>query len=189
MPLAILLTPNEIDAMAAAFWIVVAVVSGLVIHRVLRWVLNRWAQRHHSAFAAALIRRTERPAAYIVPFVAILVAMQIVDLPASWTRPVVLVSGLLTIGSVAWSLIALIRLWGDLVLARHQVDAEDNLLARQLGTRVNILSRTAVTLVIIVAVGMMLMTFPPVRALGTALLASAGLAGIIVVLSARSLFE
>ena len=33
------------------------------------------------------------------------------------------------------------------------------------------------------------MTFPPIRALGTTLLASAGLAGIVVGFAARPLFE
>jgi small-conductance mechanosensitive channel len=69
------------------------------------------------------------------------------------------------------------------------LDVEDNLLARQLGTRVDILSRVVVTIVILVALGADLMTFPPIRALGTTLLASAGVAGIAVGLAARPLFE
>jgi len=59
----------------------------------------------------------------------------------------------------------------------------------KLGTRVDILSRIASTLVGIVAVGMILMTFPEIRALGTTLLASAGVAGIVAGLAARPLFE
>jgi small-conductance mechanosensitive channel len=84
---------------------------------------------------------------------------------------------------------ALIALWRDVVVARHRIDVEDNLLARQLGTRIDILARIANTLIAIVAVGMILTTFPEIRALGTTLLASAGVAGIVAGLAARPLFE
>ncbi len=80
-------------------------------------------------------------------------------------------------------------MWGDIIVAKHRIDVEDNLLARQLGTRVDILSRVLVIIVLIVALGAELMTFPPIRALGTTLLASAGVAGIAVGLAARPLFE
>jgi small-conductance mechanosensitive channel len=183
------LTPTQMDGITALAWILIAIVVGLVAHRLMRWTLAGWARRSHSTLAAAVIRRTERPAAYIVPLLAILVTLPNLDLPASWTVPLLHISGLLTIAAIAWSLVALIRMWGDIVVARHRIDVEDNLLARQLGTRVDILGRIGVILVVVIALGMMLMTYPPIRALGTTLLASAGLAGIVVGLAARPLFE
>ena len=183
------LSRTELDAITEAAWVLIAIAIGLVVHRVTYWLLSRWAERSHNWFAAAVVRRTCRPAAYIVPLLAILIAEQFLDLPAAWTNAIVHASGLLTIAGVGWTLIALIRLWGDVVVARHRIDVEDNLLARQLGTRVDILSRVAVIIVVLVTAGMMLMTFPSIRALGTTLLASAGLAGIVAGLAARPLFE
>jgi small-conductance mechanosensitive channel len=96
---------------------------------------------------------------------------------------------LLTIAAIAWSIIATVRLLSDIVIARHRMDVSDNLLARQLGTRVDILTRVAVTLVIVVALGAMLMTFPSIQTLGTTLLASAGVLGLVAGIAARPLFE
>jgi small-conductance mechanosensitive channel len=183
------LTRPELDAITALVWLLIAVAVGLVVHKVLCWTLTRWAERANNPFVAAVVRRTQRPASYVLPLLAILIVFPNLVLPAAWTRPAIHLAGLLTIAGVAWSAIAMIRLWGDVVIARHRIDVEDNLLARQLGTRVDILSRVGVTIVVIVAVGMMLMTFPSIRALGTTLLASAGLAGIVVGLAARPLFE
>ena len=183
------LTGNELDAITTSVWLLIAIVAGLAIHRVAAWASARWAEHSKSPYAAAIVRRTRRPAAYIVPMLAILLTLPNLDLPPSWTVPVLHVTGLLTIGAIAWSLIALVRLWGDIAVARHRLDVEDNLLARQLGTRVDILTRVAVTLVVIIAIGMMLMTYPPIRAIGTTLLASAGVAGIVAGLAARPLFE
>jgi small-conductance mechanosensitive channel len=179
---------TQLDAIVAVVWLVGAIVVGLVAHRLVYWLFARWAARQ-STFAAAVVRRTRRPAAYIFPLLTILLVASQIDLPPSWTKPALHVSGLLTIAALAWTIIATIRLWGDVVIARHRIDVEDNLLARQLGTRVDIMTRVIVTLVIIVAVGMGLMTFPEVRAIGTTLLASAGLLGIVAGLAARPLFE
>ena len=183
------LNRNQLDAITGVAWVFIAVVVGIAIHRVVYWAFARWADRHHSTFAAAVVRRTRRPAAYIFPLVAILAAAPQLDLPDTWTRPAIHVTGLLTIAAVAWTIIATIRLFGDIVVARHRIDVEDNLAARQLGTRVDILTRVVVIVVIIIALGAMLMTFPAIRTLGTTLLASAGVIGLVAGIAARPLFE
>jgi small-conductance mechanosensitive channel len=84
----------------------------------------------------------------------------------------------------------MIRFLADVMLSRQRIDSgDDNLLARELGTRVNILARTATILITVLALGMMAMTFPTIRAFGTTLLASAGVAGLVVGLASRPLFE
>ena len=179
----------QFDGLTLAGSIVLAIILGVIAHRVLYWALRRMEARRHSAFGDAVIRRTCRPAAYILPLLAILATVPNLVLPESWTTSVLRITGLLTIGAIAWTIITTIQLWSDVVVARHRIDVEDNLLARQLGTRVDILTRAAVIVVIIVAVGMELMTFPEVRTIGTTLLASAGLVGIVAGLAARPLFE
>jgi len=139
------LNRNQLDAITGVAWVLIAVVVGIVIHRVAYWLFARWAERRHSTFAAAVVRRTCRPAAYIFPLVAILAAAPQLDLPDAWTRPAIHLTGLLTIAAVAWTIIATIRLFGDLVIARNRIDVADNLTARQLGTRVDILTRVVVT--------------------------------------------
>jgi small-conductance mechanosensitive channel len=56
-------------------------------------------------------------------------------------------------------------------------------------TQVNVISRVLVVLVAIIGIGLALMTFPRVRELGASLLASAGIAGIIVGFAARPVLE
>ena len=183
------LNRNQLDAITGVAWVLIAVAVGIVLHRVVYWLFARWAERHHSTFAAAVVRRTCRPAAYIFPLVAILAAAPQLDLPDVWTRPAVHITGLLTIAAVAWTIISTIRLFGDVVIARNRIDVADNLTARQLGTRVDILTRVVVIVVIVIALGAMLMTFPPIRTLGTTLLASAGIIGLVAGIAARPLFE
>ena len=61
----------------------------------------------------------------------------------------------------------------------------DNLTARRIRTQISVLQRIVSIVVIVLAIGFMLMTFPPIRQLGTSLLASAGLAGLVVGVAMR----
>jgi small-conductance mechanosensitive channel len=56
----------------------------------------------------------------------------------------------------------------------------DDLAARRMQTQVQILRRIAVVTVAIVTLSLMLMTFPEIRHISISLLASAGLAGLIM---------
>ncbi|HTJ28221.1 MAG TPA: mechanosensitive ion channel domain-containing protein [Candidatus Limnocylindria bacterium] len=186
------LNDTERDILIAVATTAAAALLGVLVHRLLQRFVLAWAQRSGSDLLQAIIRRTSRPAAYIVPLIFILIALPNIVLrdPDMPLRGVIVHSaGLATIAATAWAISALIRLWADIIVARHRIDVEDNLLARQLGTRVDILARTATILVVIVAAATMLMTFPSIRTIGTTLLASAGAAGIVVGLAARPLFE
>jgi small-conductance mechanosensitive channel len=189
MTLAFLLDITQLDGTRAATWILIAVLAGLVVHRIVHWLFSRWSRLQGGTLASAIVRRLARPSAYIFPLLAVMVVVPNLTLPASWKHPLFHTVGLLAIAGIGWAMVALVRLWGDVVVARHRIDVEDNLLARQLGTRVDILARTATTLVVLIAIGMMLMTFPEIRALGTTILASAGVVGIVGGLAARPLFE
>jgi small-conductance mechanosensitive channel len=183
------LNDSQLDIVMAAFWVVVATVVGLVIHRALFLLFDRWAH-HNSSFAGAVVRNLNQAARFIIPFLCILVVFPYLDLSGAMKGRVIHLTGLATIASFAWAAIASIRFLADVTLARHRIDAgDDNLLARNLGTRVNILARTATILITVLAIGMMAMTFPTIRAFGTTLLASAGVAGLVVGLASRPLFE
>lgn len=189
MYLGFLLTPATVQAIAEGFWILVAIALGVIAHRAVYAAFDRWAHHRDGPVTVALVRRTARPAAYIFPLLAVLAIVPTIGIDEHWKGRTSHVTGLLVIAAIAWACVALLRLWGDVVVARHRIDVADNLIARQLGTRVDILVRTATLLVSLLALGAMLMTFPQIRALGTTLLASAGLIGIVAGIAARPIFE
>ena len=92
---------------------------------------------------------------------------------------------LVVIGAVAWLLIGLVAAAAELVAGRFDVTSEDNLRARRVHTQAAILRRVAAVVIGVVAVAVMLTTFPSVRTLGASLLASAGIAGIVLGLAAQ----
>ncbi|GAC1534519.1 MAG: hypothetical protein NVS2B17_03660 [Candidatus Velthaea sp.] len=180
--------PNLIVALAS---LALAFVGALAAHRILYGLLTRLAQQKDHVWGA-VVRRTRLPASYIMPLTALLVTSALLDdsyIPHKWNKPFEHGFGLATIAAVAWALAALVNLATDLAKSRYSIDAEDNLMARRVGTRVDILSRATVAIVFVVAVAAALMTFPTIRTLGTTLLASAGVAGLAIGIAARPVFE
>lgn len=82
-----------------------------------------------------------------------------------------------------------IHIWITLYLRRFKLDSEDNLLARKHVTQSRILERVAVTLLIVIGISAVLMTFDGVAQYGVSLLASAGAAGIVLGLALQPLLK
>src|SRR5207248_4652842 len=74
-------------------------------------------------------------------------------------------------------------------LRRFQTETTDNLLARKHVTQVRILNRAMHTLIVVVTLSAVLMTFEPVRQYGVSLFASAGIAGLVAGLAARPMLS
>jgi small-conductance mechanosensitive channel len=70
-------------------------------------------------------------------------------------------------------------------MSRHRLDVPDNVPARRIYTQVSVIRKIIVTTVVIIATGSILMMFDPVRQFGTSILASAGIAGIVIGFAAQ----
>ncbi|MEO8307838.1 MAG: mechanosensitive ion channel domain-containing protein [Pseudomonadota bacterium] len=89
------------------------------------------------------------------------------------------------IGVFAYILYRLIDAACQLVLSRHRIDVADNREARGVYTQVTVLRKVALSVIGTFALASMLMVFDSVRQLGTTILASAGVAGIVVGFAAQ----
>jgi small-conductance mechanosensitive channel len=94
---------------------------------------------------------------------------------------------LLVIGSVTWLGMRLVAAATRMVALAYPSDAADNLNARRIQTQARVLGRTLALLLILFGLASALMTFPAVRQIGAGLLASAGLAGLVVGFAAKPL--
>lgn len=173
----------------ARFLLIVAVivVVAQLVHRLLRPVVRRLAG--WSPMMQALVRRCDRPVQLLVPLLASHVALQGM---AEGTPALALVercSEVSIIVAFTWLAVAAIRAVGDGVVVLHPVDMADNLAARRIHTQTRVLTRIASSAALVAGLAFVLMTFPRVRQLGASLLASAGVAGLVVGLAARSVFS
>jgi small-conductance mechanosensitive channel len=184
-----LYAPAYHDGIIAALILLAVVVVALLIQKALFNVLENLLRNKNEGITSALLRRAQAPAGFALPLLAALIAIPYLRFPADVDAALVKITGVASVVAVAWAVIASIGLYSDIVKSRYKIDVEDNLRARQVETRIEILGRSAVTVVVIVSVAMAAMVFPQARAIGTTLLASAGVAGIVIGIAARPLFE
>ncbi|GAA1818729.1 mechanosensitive ion channel [Luedemannella flava] len=158
------------------------VLGGLALAR---RALRRLSRR--VPMAGQLAFRAHRPARAFGVLVALAVGGSIV-LPAGDGRDVTLsVLHLALVAAGAWLLTALLFVVEESALARFRTDVVDNRRARTVHTQVRLIRRVTAAVITVLAVGAMLLTIPGARALGTSLLASAGLVGVVAALAAQSL--
>ncbi|MFB6279799.1 MAG: mechanosensitive ion channel family protein [Salinibacter sp.] len=173
---------------AALILVAAALLGGLLYagaHRFLQ-VVTRDAD-WRPPLRRALLRRIQWPLRILVPVLCVYAALPTVRGALGETALVVLDHGLqiLVVAGVAWGLLALLLVGEEAISERYATEAPDNLEARKIVTRTRILRRVAATGIIVIATGIVLMQYEPFRELGTGILASAGIAGIVVGIAAQ----
>ena len=93
---------------------------------------------------------------------------------------------ILTIVAGGWFVGALLGALIAHAMGRYDVDVADNRFARKVRTQLAIVRRLVFVVVAIVVLGAVLLTFPAVQAVGTSVLASAGVVSVIAGLAAQS---
>lgn len=167
-----------------AFGIVLALAAWIAF-RIVDAVLRRATS--HSPTFQHLRTATHKPSGLLFPLLALEVV--IYGAPDQLTG-IQLVRQLMTVAVVSaltWLLIKGVQAIGEAVMLGRSLQDADNLAARRLQTQTKVLTRTISSVIGLIGVAMALMTFPNVRHIGTSLLASAGLAGIVAGLAARPL--
>jgi len=162
-----------------------ALTVGLIGHYIIFGLLVKLTTRTKVALDNSFVKRCYRPMQWIIVFLAV---RMVLKLPAFETQiPDFLnhLLSLLLIVLISWLLIKTVYVLEDYVLTRFDIDVRDNLSARKIHTQFRVLKRIVIALVGIIAFGSILMTFERIRQLGTTILASAGVVGIVVGMAAQ----
>lgn len=166
----------------------VALFTGLAIHRFAFRFLTRFVEGR-DLFWRSLVSRGRRPMRLAVLTFTLSFAATVAPLearPAEIIRHVLLIAFIILLG---WSAKTALHIWTTVYLRRFKLDAEDNLLARTHVTQSRIAERIAGAMIVIVTVAAMLMTFPAVQQYGVSVLASAGVAGIVLGLALQPMLK
>lgn len=165
--------------------LVIGIVVVLVGHSIGVKVLSRFARRTASPVGELLIKYLKRPTRWLLVAFAVQMSIDVLNIPTKWSNFVKHLFSVALVALVAWLLIKATYVLSDTVFLRFKVDVKDNLQARKIHTQLNVLRRIIIIIIVIIALASILMTFPRIRQLGTAILASAGIAGIVIGLAAQ----
>jgi small-conductance mechanosensitive channel len=162
-----------------------AVVFGLILHYLVFKFIARISKEMEATVAESLLKRCRAPSRLLVPLLALRFFMPLAEMAPEAVDFVEQALGILMILSLAWLMVRLAYVAEDLILHRFDTTVSDNLRARRIHTQIRILRRIVIAIVVVFAFASILMTFSKVRQLGTSILASAGIIGIIVGFAAQ----
>ncbi len=172
-----------------ALELALAALVGIVVHLLLSRVVRGVLARKAWGFVDVLFEQLRAPARFTWPLLFMTLA-RTRRRNADVTIPMLDHALLLALfAALTWVLVRLIGAVDLYVKRRHDMQAADNREARRVHTQVTVLSRSLQVVVVIAGVAAALMTFPRVQQVGASILASAGIAGIVVGFAARPVLE
>lgn len=161
------------------FWLALRL-TRVLDDRLMVWAAN--SANRMDDFILPLIGRSLRIA---VPVSGVILALPLLHLPARFDSVTGKITSILLIASLASILLQAVHIGARSILAGQDVQAADNLRARKIHTQVGIISKVIDVAIVLLAVASILMLFEEVRRFGASLLASAGIAGIILGMAAQ----
>jgi small-conductance mechanosensitive channel len=171
----------------------VAIVVALALHYVAFQVLTRIrkTQPKQQPRLLAALQRLNQPARTIVLLTGIAFALPWLHVPPGTTSIVHKTLGVLWFAALGWLMVSAVYVSEDLLVSRYDITVADNLRARRVRTQMQLLRRMAVGFLIIIDIGLILSLFQdsPIWHYGAGLLASAGLATLVLATAAKSTAE
>jgi small-conductance mechanosensitive channel len=173
--------PSTVKALLA---VVAATGLAILLVFVLHWVLKRLGRK--SLLAADLARTAHKP--FLATMVLFAIQQVLRATAGEFPGREGVLHGLVIcfIAAFAWLVGAFLLVLEDAALAHWRTDVPDNLKRRRLKTQVVMIRRITVATIVVLTLGVVLMTFPGIRALGASVLASAGIVSVIAALAAQS---
>ncbi|WP_344498211.1 mechanosensitive ion channel family protein [Streptomyces enissocaesilis] len=165
-----------------------SVVLTLVVGWAADLLLRRTDARHHETPLWGLLRRCRVPLQVLI-LAAVLrgaYGKTRLDIVQDHRAGIGQVLSLVLIGAGAWLVIRIASAIVESSYARYASTTRDPARVRRVRTQVTLIMRIVTAVVVVVAVGAMLMTFPGMKTIGTSMLASAGIIGIVAGVAAQS---
>ncbi len=174
------------------FFAIFVFCSMLVIANVVHYILFRVLHRKESIshpLGWGLQKYLGKPARAIFLLTCLLIILPTIpDLPENIETILRQAFIMLTVVALGWFAIGCIYVLQAVMLRRYDLTAENNFQARRIHTQFQLFRRMLITFVVVIDIGALLWTFndPRIWHYGSGLLASAGIASLILATAAKS---
>lgn len=178
-----------VDAWADWGWtlviVTVAIVLALGAHRIVFTAAARVLSRTKRPVASSVLQHSNQPARALFAILAVFLVLPSLPIPIEMKNTLERMLALTFTGAMGWLAFKLTWVIKDVVTTKYDLTAADNLLAREVMTRVGVMQRILAASILVITVCLILMSIPSIRQIGVTLFASAGIAGIVAGLAAR----
>jgi hypothetical protein len=155
------------------------------VARTIETMLRSLATRTEAGWDDVMLPFAGKALRLILPMLALILGTPALAVSEGAQQIVQNAVSLALIGTIGFILVQFVDAMAQLVLSRYSLNVADNREARGVYTQVMVLKKIAVGVIAVFAIASMLMVFQSVRQLGTAMIASAGFAGIVIGVAAQ----
>jgi small-conductance mechanosensitive channel len=173
------------DPLYSLLVLAASLLVGALLGLLARWIVGRSTERSDSGLLRSMVERLRGLFVISGPLVGAAISLTASPFPDAGQAVAERVLSILVVIALTWAGVKALYVLEDAVSANVEVDREDNLHARKVTTQIYYIRRVGVVVVIIIGVSVVLGTFEPVQQLGTTLLASAGVAGVVIGIGAQ----
>jgi small-conductance mechanosensitive channel len=167
---------------------ITSILCGILLHWITVFTIRLFDNKDAHDLSDILQKRLRMPSCFLFP--AMVLSLFMFSFPlqeSSWHRSLQKFDHLLLIFSLTFMVARLLYVLEDLVLEKYNMAKDDNYHERKLITQVQYLRKIAIWIVIFIGFSLMLMSFESVRKIGSGMLTSAGIAGIIIGFASQKL--
>jgi small-conductance mechanosensitive channel len=155
------------------------------VARTIETMLRSLATRTEAGWDDVMLPFAGKALRLILPMLALILGTPALAVSDGAQQIVQNAVSLALIGTIGFILVQFVDAMAQFVLSRYSLNVADNREARGVYTQVMVLKKIAVGVIAVFAIASMLMVFQSVRQLGTAMIASAGVAGIVIGFAAQ----
>ncbi len=132
-----------------------------------------------------ILRRSRGPIKLLIGLMLVRSLMPIISEIPNLYHVLTNLLSLVFIGTAAWLVTEVVYIVSDYLVGDYRLKGRSPVYIRKLQTQMQFMRRLILLLIVLVAVATSMMVFDKVRQLGTSILASAGIAGVIIGFSAQ----
>lgn len=148
-------------------------------------ILKKTSNATDYSLLVSVLKHLSRPLNFLLPLFFINAFLPYFDIQKTRLLLFERIIDILLVIAFSYLLIKTVRVFEDFVYNSYKLDKSDNLKERKIRTQLQFVRKVVVSLVVIVAVSIILLSFDSVRKIGAGLLTGVGIGGIIIGFAAQ----
>jgi small-conductance mechanosensitive channel len=169
--------------------VVLALIIGTAAVAIFLSLFARVAERTKYQLDDTLVKHLRWPLQFLLPVLLVYPILGLAELSVDQEEIIAGILKVLTVMLIGWLAMGAVRTIAEGVLRYFDVSGQDNLTARRVHTQIKLIRQVLLFIIMIITASVILMMFEQLRVIGVSLLASAGIAGLILGFSAQKVLS
>ncbi|RXK85642.1 mechanosensitive ion channel family protein [Filimonas effusa] len=163
----------------------IAILIGFVVKVILAWILKLYSRKKDFTIVGSILKRLSGPVNSFLPLFVLNLFLPLMRLSKLAYTRLDKALEIFLIATFAAMLIAIVKVFEDNVYRHYDLTKADNLRERKVRTQLQFIRKLVVTIIVMLTVCAILLSFEGLRKIGAGLLTGVGLGGIIIGFAAQ----